>query len=694
MLAAWMMTLLWTAPESDVAGALARLSSQSAQERSGAERWLASHLTARDFAAAAEVAKNGGLEARTRLARAMGADERHFELAVLFYVDPEAELQTIGREALDGLVARWFGEDTLEPWRDKRVASELEGRFRGLYSVQPFGADPDTVVDLLARWAPEVDTDRVRGARLELVVDPVFYVDAISGKGASTTAALDPSTVREGAYEKILARTLSDLRVSFEGFGFEGPHPWIRIGYSADLGRKSGAQLIVDWCRDVLQYPDRPRGEGAARAIAACGWPAPLAWLERRWVERGDRNALAGLLLAAGRGRVVPSLATPASVQSLLDEVADRRALAPRFDLFAQRVRVALQRCPPFGADGSDLAAGVVAAGLWTVKGTSSGVQNFGADGSAYTASILAEIGFPQGEYAIAMRKRLAEPLPAGDVDRARERIALLRMFARHSASNESFGSVELSADMLALVRARRAEGGFVAWFERLKARPADVWATRAGTRALGDDDLALLIDTWIATDARTVAADLIAGWCESTRAEGALADTLARRARIGDGARVADVLELAHERASPVGRTRVERQQLRAGVASAARRRAFVDATLAARVVRPDDWPLVGAVAGEVGGEGLLALLLEHARRVVPVEKNLEAPWSDAFLAALAGLRARQDDVGATKLERELASVLRQTPQHPLRKALAELDPPGQPPVRPLGLEALDGAP
>src|SRR5688500_10953479 len=65
----------------DVRAALERLEASSAAERNGAERWLGAHLAAADFPIVAETAKQRGLEARTRLTRALGSDDRHFELA-------------------------------------------------------------------------------------------------------------------------------------------------------------------------------------------------------------------------------------------------------------------------------------------------------------------------------------------------------------------------------------------------------------------------------------------------------------------------------------------------------------------------------------------------------------------------------------------------------------------------------------
>ena len=103
------LALCASALELDVPRALAQLSADAVDARAEAERWLAVHLKASDFDLAAETAKSSGLEARTRLTRALGSDERHFELAVLLFVDAEPELSRIGADAMFALAERWFG---------------------------------------------------------------------------------------------------------------------------------------------------------------------------------------------------------------------------------------------------------------------------------------------------------------------------------------------------------------------------------------------------------------------------------------------------------------------------------------------------------------------------------------------------------------------------------------------------------
>lgn len=688
------LALCASALELDVPRALAQLSADAVDARAEAERWLAVHLKASDFDLAAETAKSSGLEARTRLTRALGSDERHFELAVLLFVDAEPELSRIGADAMFALAERWFGAEAAEPWNEKRVSSELAGRFAGIVSIQPFLDDPDTVIDRLARLAPDVETNRVSRARLEIVVDPGLYVQAIAGTSAAATAAGERDLVRSGAFEVVLFRTIADLRATAEGFGFDGPHPWLRVGYGADMGRKNGPRAILEWCRDVLQYPDRPRGEGAARALAACGWPAPLEWLERRWQSYSDRNALHGVLLAAGRGRVVASLANAAAVDALLAEVSAARELAPSFDSFARRVGTALARCPRIGLDGEELGARVIAAQLWTTRSTAQGTSSFGAEGSAYTAAILAGLGGARGEYGRAMRARLSEPLADDDRAGAVERFELLRMFASRALPLEGLPRVELSRALLALTLERRAELQLAAWMQTLRARPSAPWATRERAQRLDDAQLAVLIELWLACDEPRAAAELVRAWSSANRAPALLGERLAARARLGDEQRVRALLTLARDGAAGDQLAAVERLELLAGVASRDRRQAAARAVLARGSVAFDDWPLVGALAGTQGCDELLEFLIAHAKRVIPIEKSLDAPWLAALARASQDLLARDEQLLSRRIEQELDSALRRSPKHPLRKAREERAWPNQPGPAPTSFEALDPRP
>ncbi|MFT5151939.1 MAG: hypothetical protein ACI841_001926, partial [Planctomycetota bacterium] len=94
-------------------------------------------------------------------------------------------------------------------------------------------------------------------------------------------------------------------------------------------------------------------------ALASCGWPAAMAWMEERWIEERNLAALDGLLEGAARGRVAPSLASEVSLRSVL-LFADERAVAGGNREFVERVARALSAVPPTGADGADLTSVVL----------------------------------------------------------------------------------------------------------------------------------------------------------------------------------------------------------------------------------------------------------------------------------------------------------------------------------------------
>jgi hypothetical protein len=391
------------AGEQDLRSELARLESPSASDRGDAERWLASHLSPDDFALVAEVAKARGLETRTRLARALGADDRHFELAVLFFGDSTPEVSAIGTEALASLAVRWFGDTESVPWVDAKVESELSGHLPGVYAVRLFDEDVESELDRLARFAPEVNTSRVRGEHLSIALDPLVYTELVSGRIPPVPGSSVPRWA-EGAFESVLVETIARHRLGFEGLGFAGPHPWIRVARPSELGARSALGLLLDWCRDVIAYPDRPRGEGSARALASTGWPAPLAWLESRWRKLGDRNALSGVLLAAGRGAMVPSLARANAVEALLAEVASANVRDGNGERRRATALHALEKLPRFAPDGGDLVERVLAG--------SGGRPN----APSVTASILAGIGSAPERYRDEVRARLQQAtLEAGE---------------------------------------------------------------------------------------------------------------------------------------------------------------------------------------------------------------------------------------------------------------------------------------
>jgi hypothetical protein len=663
----------------DVSGALARLSSGLASERLEAERWLAVNLRPEHLALAAETARSGGAEERTRLARALGSDERHFALALLFAADSDSDVARIGEEAFGALAARWFG-DELEPWSTERVVREIAGRSRGIVSLAPASDTGDESIERLARHAPTFHTDRARDVELGLAVEPALYADILAGKVPSRAEA---GVVREGPFELVLAQLLVDLRVGFEGHGMTAEHPVLRIGWAADLGQRTTAQVVLDWCRDLDRYPDRPRGVGAARALAGCGWPAALAWLERRWLDLGDRNAFEGLLLAAGRGRVVSSLARRESVVKLLEELRAQRERDGRFDAASRRRLRALERLPRFAADGADLAQCIEASALG------------GRDGEALRFSALAAMGHASPELVARLRASLAQPLEDESESAALERLAALRLVARVARGDESSVELRVTSTLLDVAERARAGHELLAWAQTARARLQASAVELA--RGAADARLALLIE-WLALDegTRPLAAGLVGEWLRSTRAEVALGTALRARASLGDGAIVEALLADSRARLDARAAARLRTLALLAGVASPSARREWVEAFDGGSMSEADArWPIVGELAGSAEGESLREWIAGWAKGAAMGERRGDAPWVRAYERALQGLLARGEDRTYAELRRTLAAALRRAPvRHPLAEGLQFGTWPALPGPRPRALEALELGP
>jgi len=660
----------------DVSGALARLSSSAAQERLAAERWLAAHLRPEDFALAAETVRSGGAEERTRLARALGSDERHFELALLFAADADPELARLGNEAFTALAVRWFG-DELAPWKDERVMREIAGRSRGIVSTAPGSTTAEALIERLARHAPTFHTDRARDVELGIAVEPAVYAEMLAGK---VPCRAERGAVRSGPFELVLARALVDLRVSFEGHGFEGLRPFVRIGWQPDLGGKETHQLVIDWCRDVERYPERPRGSGAARALAGCGWPAALEWLERRWERTRDANALDGLLVAAARGRVVPMLATAGVVTALLDDARVQRERDGSFDARSRQVLVAVSRLPRYGMRGEDLAALVEASALG------------GRDGELARLAMLAGMGHASAPLVAQLRASLAVALPEGDERAALERVVALRLLAQVARGDEPPVALALNKSLLSLALRERADHELLAW--SLAARAVPEVDAVALVPLLSDAELALLVE-WLALDERTraAAATLVRSWLAAERDDRVLAERLRARALLGDPSRLRALLELARTGAGAASVKRLEVLALHAGLADAAARAAWVaefDATTLSE--RDARWPLVGELAASEEGAALREALAGWAKGAAMAERSLDAPWVRAYERALQGLLARGEDRASAELRRALSAALRRPPpRHPLAEGLQFGTWPALPGPPPRSLEALE---
>ncbi len=284
---------------------LARLASGSANERESAQRWLSVNLETSDFPRLALEARRADAEMARRLALALAAEDRHLGLAVLLQGESSRELVAIGDAAFEELATRWCPGSAGKSASRRTVEMILESRAE---TVLVSKGGPTSAGELVDSY------DRQLGFGLPLVTLPAlagreFKLDSMAGNMLEH-----------------LGEFCSDHGLTMTGIGsWEGELPganaWILISPLSGARSRSGAERLAGWCRSVERGSSDARE--SALALAATGWPAALQWLDQRWTGRGDLNALEGLILAAGKGRVASSLRRPALRAELLER-ADR----------------------------------------------------------------------------------------------------------------------------------------------------------------------------------------------------------------------------------------------------------------------------------------------------------------------------------------------------------------------------------
>jgi hypothetical protein len=686
--AAAALALLAPLAAGDVEGELARLRSPSAAERAAAERWLAAHLEPDDLAAVAETALAGEFEVRARLTNAIGSDERHFDLAVLLACEPEPALRRLGASAIDAMAARWFGSSTLPPIG----AAKLEERLAGLFA-QPFalrwaaGALAEDF-ERLARARPAIDGGSERKDSIGIALDPLLAVESgLRRDAAPVPGGAAKEAWLEGVFDALLFDLARAHGVELEAFGFGGPHPWIRVVHPADSGRpdaggQNGVELVVRWCREVIEFGDRPRGEAAARAVAGTAWTGAIAWLERRWRRFGDRAALAGVLLAASRGQVAPGLAGAKSVEALLAEADAALAAGGPVELrFAGDVAAALARVPPVSADAHDDPATVVLRGF----------EQASPAGRRLRAVIVAGMRRAPEPWRAARAADLARTPSVLD---AQTSLAYLRALAETERGEPAQFELAPAAPLLELAERLRGGAELVTWARAAGARPPGAWRDPRGVpREASDATRLTALDWWIAFDPQA-GAEHIVQWIESSRPLAPLGDRLADRVARGDGARVERAFEIARERASEALASGLDRAEAFAGTLSIERARELEARSTAAAPVAGADLPLLGALAGRLATEDAVKRLVDALAPWIDAAKKAPAttaaPWADAASRAYRGLRAAgpQADREAERLLEALKASMRGA-THEVKRRLHDgsWPPPPAGPVRSLAV-------
>lgn len=284
---------------------LQRLQSGSAEEREQAQRWLGSNLEVEHYPLLAREARRADAEARRRLSLALASEPQHLQLALLLLGEKDSSLTGIGEAAFQELVTNWCPKIDQVPAAGRHVERGLADGFPQVFSYAGGVAELELHIDRL---------DRHAAIGVPVVLDPEL---------AARVATVDGDQAFGFA---LLASLCSAESLTFRGMGdWSGERPlrgaWIFVSAKTRTGAKSGAARLLSWFREVESSGSR--AAPAARALAISGWPAALDWLDRRWAERADSNALEGLLAAASRGRVSRSMWTRDLRVHLLD-MADR----------------------------------------------------------------------------------------------------------------------------------------------------------------------------------------------------------------------------------------------------------------------------------------------------------------------------------------------------------------------------------
>ncbi len=281
---------LRAAPRADELGTwLERAAGPDADERERAQRWLATNLAARDLERVAAAVESGDTELELRLVHAIGSQARLLDLAVALALRAEPRAAELGREALREAILEWDAraDEPFAPASD--WYAELERRLDERLSVEAetWARGPEALFELLAH---------AQGGTPPLVCDPRL------ARGVSAA----PARAHEGQLADLLLATAAEHELLALAAGFDAGEPrgrvWICLVPRGAKGGLAPLELVAGW---ITAVGDAARADAerraSARALAACGWPAALALLERRWLA-GDDASFEGVLLAAGRG--------------------------------------------------------------------------------------------------------------------------------------------------------------------------------------------------------------------------------------------------------------------------------------------------------------------------------------------------------------------------------------------------------
>jgi hypothetical protein len=684
----------------DLQGALARLSSPAASDRALAEREVAALAGPADAPLLASAAKAAGAEARSRIASALKSDGRHFGLAAALAAWPDPAAASVGDEALAGQAAAWLGASDQEPLPLASVERELRGEFSSHWRLELAGRGLEETLDRIARLVDARRESRPGSPAPALVLDPDFDPES----ARPLAGAEELGSVVTGGFEELVYAAAVSHGAFFDIYGWEEGRTWIVVRdprATTPTGGRPAQALLRAWVRAVERPSSPAAGLRAARALASTGWPAALLWLDRRWSESGDESALSGLVLAAGRGGLTPSLASPKGAELLLQ----------RFDL-------ALSQGATRGA-AAQWARAVLAMGGLGSESWAPGFGGAGQEGRLLRCALVRAARRCPADLAVALTARLS----ATGLSPA-ERCAILLALAAATPTPDPSGTPAPRAPIPAAVS---SDGGLTEAFE-WAASHGLARELAAGLRALGIAEPV----NW--NDAARLSAPLLEALFSDALARGeadpqaGAAAGLRLRALLGKPEGELRALALLDRESlwTSVERLRaalsaartagaeaalVLRLSLCAGLANSGEAQSAVSGIMDRPEWSPADWRAMGAFVARPAGalahwpdeqpdedaalETFLArldavrdaLLDSQGRSAAgqlpstpPALAALDAGWVQGVTRALVLLRAAQQDPGARELLRNLRLRFQRV-RHPFRAELmgGRIPPPSE---------------
>jgi hypothetical protein len=622
------------APADELERRLAGLSAPLAEERAAAERWLAGHLRAADYPELALAARAGDAEVRLRLARVLGGDERHLELALRFLIESEPALSAIGREAVHASIVTFdphLGDPPL-------TGRDLEERLREL---------ADGSVPRLYRLDPTRPLDASLRALASVADLPVGIV---LDEGLAERALRRRGEALVGSWNELLLRLADQQGMVLTAHGGDGEKDsaplFLRFASQGSGNAAPGVDLLQHWLEVVASPGEASRREWAARNLGASGFLPALGWLEARLRADADPAALQGLLVAAAGGRVAPALRDPGVLRGLLPGLAELQG--ERFAAFMR----GLARVGCTATDGSAIATTLLA-------------DFAAADEKGRWARLFlcSELGC--GDEAVA---RLARDTLAGasvPLHLRRRALALVtRLGVGVPEPSEAVRQALLATVVDDLDGERLALEFVAAGLEPLAPAPD----------ASGSARRSVLVMHLLRRDAPAAAEHLralVSGSGVTTDEMDATTAVLERLALAGERRLVLDVVTLARGVSDTAG---LERVAILLG--------ALPETELATLAARGREWlqaadpVLLGALAGTLPepselGSAARGLLLERASTLAGSKADASDPTLLAGLErALAGLMARRRDEQARAFSRAAQAALRSDARSELARA------------------------